>query len=159
MIVQEHELTVTHREGVSHQNADALSRLPLSSSYDSSGARLDHDPGGAPPSERACGGGVALALAEMAGATQEALMSDPQTADAAVAAACLQHAKGLGTSFIDNYAPTQFSQFQGHTGSLLDQGEEEPWADAPAAVEQRQRMHRKAAAWVAAAPPSSSNAT
>ena len=56
VIVQEHELTVTHREGVSHQNADALSRLPLSSSYDSSGARLDHDPGAAPPSERACGG-------------------------------------------------------------------------------------------------------
>ena len=33
-IVQEHELTITHREGASHQNADALSRLPLDSSHD-----------------------------------------------------------------------------------------------------------------------------
>ena len=43
MILQEFDFDIVHRPGVSHCNVDALSRLPLASSVDTSGARLDHD--------------------------------------------------------------------------------------------------------------------
>ena len=42
-ILQEFDVTVVHRDGDLHQNADALSRLPLPDDSDRSGARLDHD--------------------------------------------------------------------------------------------------------------------
>ena len=60
----------------------------------------------------------------------------------------LQQALAQGNSFIDRFAPTSFSLFQGHNGSLLDMGEVEPWADEPAAAADRERIHRKAANWV-----------
>ena len=39
--VQDLEFTIVHREGKKHQNADALSRFPRSSTADTSGARQD----------------------------------------------------------------------------------------------------------------------
>ena len=36
-------MTIVHRAGSKHQNVDALSRLPLPSDVDKTGARLDHD--------------------------------------------------------------------------------------------------------------------
>jgi hypothetical protein len=41
--LQEYDFDVKYREGVKHQNADGLSRLPLESSLDVTGARLDDD--------------------------------------------------------------------------------------------------------------------
>lgn len=41
MILQDYDFTITHRPGVQNANADALSRLPLPSSADPTGARLD----------------------------------------------------------------------------------------------------------------------
>lgn len=41
LALQEYSFSVVHRDGVRHQNADALSRLPRASSADTTGARLD----------------------------------------------------------------------------------------------------------------------
>jgi hypothetical protein len=41
MILADYDLTIVHRAGASHVNADALSRMPRSCSDDASGARLD----------------------------------------------------------------------------------------------------------------------
>ena len=43
LILQEFEITVVHRPGVCHQNADVLSRDPLPSAEDTTGARMDDD--------------------------------------------------------------------------------------------------------------------
>lgn len=43
MILQEYDFTVHHRAGKRHQNADHLSRAPLESTRDSSGARLNRE--------------------------------------------------------------------------------------------------------------------
>jgi hypothetical protein len=51
--LQPYDFTVVHRPGITHQNADALSRAPLPSTRDSTGACLDPEP--APP-------GIASAL-------------------------------------------------------------------------------------------------
>ena len=42
-MLQEYDFTIVHRPGSENANADALSRLPLKSSEDRTGARLDHD--------------------------------------------------------------------------------------------------------------------
>ena len=42
-ILKEFDMTIVHRAGSKHQNVDALSRLPLPSDVDKTGARLDHD--------------------------------------------------------------------------------------------------------------------
>ncbi|KIY96367.1 hypothetical protein MNEG_11595 [Monoraphidium neglectum] len=154
-IIQEHELAIEHRQGQAHQNADALSRLPLPCTHDASGARLDPEaPLAALAASIVCGGGnepttgLAHALALMAGPTHEQMMADPAAEASAVMATCLEQALATGTSFIDTYAPTSFNLFSGHNGSLLDLGEVEPWADEPAAMTARERMHRKAAKWV-----------
>ena len=42
-ILQEFDMTIQHRPGSKHCNADALSRLPLPSTEDRTGARLDHE--------------------------------------------------------------------------------------------------------------------
>ena len=41
MILADYDLTIVHRAGASHVNADALSRMPRDSSTDTSGARMD----------------------------------------------------------------------------------------------------------------------
>ena len=41
LILQEYNFTTVHRPGAKHQNADTLSRYPLPSSDDSTGARMD----------------------------------------------------------------------------------------------------------------------
>jgi hypothetical protein len=41
LILQEYEFPIKHRHGVENANADGLSRLPLPSSEDGTGARLD----------------------------------------------------------------------------------------------------------------------
>ena len=41
MMLQQYDFTITHRAGKEHANADALSRLPLPSYKDPTGARLD----------------------------------------------------------------------------------------------------------------------
>jgi hypothetical protein len=41
LILQEYNITIKHRPGVKHQNADVLSRYPLASTVDNTGARLD----------------------------------------------------------------------------------------------------------------------
>ena len=45
LVLQEYNFTIEHRPGVKHQNADGLSRNPIPSSADGSGARLDEDDG------------------------------------------------------------------------------------------------------------------
>ncbi|KZS01385.1 Uncharacterized protein APZ42_001980, partial [Daphnia magna] len=42
LIMQEYDFEVVHRPGATHINADVLSRYPLPSSADATGARLDH---------------------------------------------------------------------------------------------------------------------
>jgi hypothetical protein len=42
-ILQEYDFTIVHRPGVQHCNVDGLSRLPLPTTQDRTGARLDHD--------------------------------------------------------------------------------------------------------------------
>jgi len=44
LILQEFDFEVLHRPGITHQNADAVSRMPLPSPGDTSGARLDPEP-------------------------------------------------------------------------------------------------------------------
>ena len=49
LMMQSFSFTMRHRPGAKHLNADALSRLPLPSSADGTGARMDEDedvPGG-----------------------------------------------------------------------------------------------------------------
>jgi hypothetical protein len=41
LILQEYDFTVVHRPGVKHQNADTLSRFPLPTTADETGARMD----------------------------------------------------------------------------------------------------------------------
>ena len=43
LMLQEYEFEIKHRPGIKHQNADALSRHPLPSATDRTGARLDRD--------------------------------------------------------------------------------------------------------------------
>ena len=43
-VLQDFSFTIVHRAGDKHQNADALSRYPIDSDKDLTGARLDHDP-------------------------------------------------------------------------------------------------------------------
>jgi hypothetical protein len=43
LILQEHEFKVIHRPGITHQNADTMSRKPLTTSEDFSEARQDFD--------------------------------------------------------------------------------------------------------------------
>ena len=43
LVLQEYNFTVEHRPGVLHQNADVLSRHPVPSTIDGSGARIDVD--------------------------------------------------------------------------------------------------------------------
>jgi len=45
LILQEFDIKVVHRPGVCHQNADVLSRDPLPSTEDNTGARMDEDEG------------------------------------------------------------------------------------------------------------------
>ena len=42
-ILQEHDMTIMHRPGARSANVDALSRFPLASTDDRTGARLDHE--------------------------------------------------------------------------------------------------------------------
>jgi hypothetical protein len=42
--LQEFDFTVEHRPGIKHQNADVLSRCPLPTTFDGTGARLDGSP-------------------------------------------------------------------------------------------------------------------
>jgi hypothetical protein len=44
MILSEYDMDILHRQGTQHINADVLSRMPLDSDQDLSGARLDEDP-------------------------------------------------------------------------------------------------------------------
>jgi hypothetical protein len=43
LALQDYEFEIVHRPGITHQNADPLSRMPQASSEDTTGARLDHD--------------------------------------------------------------------------------------------------------------------
>lgn len=43
LVLQEYNFTIEHRPGVKHQNADGLSRNPMPTTADGSGARLDED--------------------------------------------------------------------------------------------------------------------
>jgi hypothetical protein len=43
LILQEYDFEILHRAGVSHQNADALSRMPMDWDGDTSGARLNEE--------------------------------------------------------------------------------------------------------------------
>jgi len=43
LLLQEYDFEIVHRAGVKHTNADVLSRFPLQSSTDASGARFDHE--------------------------------------------------------------------------------------------------------------------
>ena len=45
LILQEYNFTIAHRPGVKHQNADTLSRHPMPSAADNTGARMDVDAG------------------------------------------------------------------------------------------------------------------
>jgi transposase InsO family protein len=49
LILQEYTFTVVHRPGAAHTNVDTLSRYPLSSSYDPTGARLELESPGVSP--------------------------------------------------------------------------------------------------------------
>ena len=42
-MLQEYDFDIVHRPGILNNNADALSRMPLPSHVDTTGARLDHD--------------------------------------------------------------------------------------------------------------------
>ena len=44
VLLQEYDFDLEHRAGIKHTNADVLSRFPLPSSHDDTGARFDHDP-------------------------------------------------------------------------------------------------------------------
>jgi hypothetical protein len=52
LIMSEFDFDVAHRPGALHQNADALSRNPLPSAQDGSGARMDEDSDPKPPPPR-----------------------------------------------------------------------------------------------------------
>ena len=43
LCMQDFDFTIRHRPGVTHQNADALSCFPLSTTEDGTGARMDED--------------------------------------------------------------------------------------------------------------------
>ena len=43
VLLQEYDFTLEHRAGAKHTNADVLSRFPLASDHDDTGARFDHD--------------------------------------------------------------------------------------------------------------------
>jgi hypothetical protein len=112
MILQEYEFEVVHRAGEKHQNADSLSRQPLPSDLDPTGARLDGEGSVGPAAGSAAassppgasssrGGGGHAALAVMAAATHEACCNDPAYISSLVSAAAAQQLGNAEPSFID----------------------------------------------------------
>ena len=156
LIVQDYDFEVVHRAGLKHQNADCLSRQPLPSSYDPSGAQLDGEAAAVTAhgvaidiAEAFQGPGVGAhhALALMAPTTHDWCCGDPAYVQDWVLAAALTSALG-DASFIDRFAPREFNLFRGHSTALLDFGERELSNEDPEAAEARQQLQRRAAGWV-----------
>ena len=122
LAMQEYDFEIVHRPGVTHQNADGLSRLPLPSTSDGTGACLDPEP---------YTPGMCLALWSTAGA--------PSVADRkAHMHACTVRAVMAGGPDmpIDSAAPRSDDLLAGNLGLATDPCEHEPEAQAcqPAAV-------------------------
>ncbi|GIL83538.1 hypothetical protein Vretifemale_12325, partial [Volvox reticuliferus] len=49
LIMSQFDFDICHRPGALHQNADALSRMPLPSTHDGTGGRMDEDSDPKPP--------------------------------------------------------------------------------------------------------------
>ena len=86
LVLQEYNFTVEHRPGVLHQNADVLSRHPVPSTIDGSGARIDVDtaevtvtPAALASSAKACEvRSVALASAHRVASFSEDFLPSPE---------------------------------------------------------------------------------
>jgi hypothetical protein len=105
LILSEYDFTVKHRPGIKHQNADALSRFPLPTEEDNTGARMD----------------LTAAIAQLDthvffSSTQATPTSSAQRANAGVNA-CSSLARLLATQE-HNHSTAVFRKCDGPTSSL-----------------------------------------
>ena len=112
LALQEYDFEIVHRPGVTHQNADGLSRMPLPNTSDGTGACLDPEP---------YTPGLCLALWSTAGA--------PSVADqhAHLHACTLRAVMAAGPDTpLDSTAPSQEDLLAGNLGLATDECEHDP---------------------------------
>lgn len=136
--IQDYTFTVIHRAGRLHTNADHLSRMPLSSQEDNTGARMDPDE------------------------TSTALMSSDTDEDlvclftrAAMSWEILSMLRALEdesnhVSTAVSSMPTPNELCAGHCGYAADD-QDMPWEDIMSY--EQQELHRKAQVWLRTLPP------
>ena len=111
LALQEYDFEIVHRPGVTHQNADGLSRMPLATTVDGTGACLDPEP----YSPSLC---LALWSATKAPTPRE---HQEQTH-----ACTVRMVTSVGDSVIDVAAPKQDDLLAGNLGLATDEFEYDP---------------------------------
>ncbi|KXZ57050.1 hypothetical protein GPECTOR_5000g1276 [Gonium pectorale] len=131
LIMQDYCFDVMHRPGVLHHNADALSRSPVASNHDGTGARLEEDSDPRTPAPR-----LVTSLPRAPVATALALMSSGQAlaASARAQVSVLAALSGVGESL----SPSAEELLGGGNGLATDPTDRPP-DPALTAAEQRIR--------------------
>jgi hypothetical protein len=153
MAVQDHDFVVQHRAGVKHTNADALSRLPATTTVDAAGARMDKGPLPAPalpqvimPDGSKLAGGEAAT--QLGSDWQEQMLQEHAAGVAATVImneAQLDAAPEPVSSWMDTFAPPA-AELAGCATAASNTVDVESWTQ-----HQEQVLQMQASDWVAAA--------
>ena len=128
LVLQEYNFDILHRPGVKHQNADVLSRHPILSSADHTGARVDHD-----EITRVAVAQAALSHAQSSFVTNQSALSSFASF----------------APFSGSLGPDDW--LAGHLGLPTDADDLPPSVEAPLPRLRRQELRRNATTWVRAA--------
>ncbi len=170
LILQEFDFTIRHRPGAKHQNADSLSRSPLPTMEDNSGARCDHephDPVQAPQATLGAGGdakaaasvswqlsSAAAGACALAAAVHPVVKQVPACQSALVGAAREQFlanqavcwATGVAAPSLSDLLPTSEELLLGNNGYWTDAADAEPAHEPPGVRQQQAALHQRATA-------------
>ncbi|GIL93352.1 hypothetical protein Vretifemale_20754, partial [Volvox reticuliferus] len=113
LIMSQFDFDVCHRPGALHQNADALSRIPLPAAHDGTGARMDQDSDPKPPGPRLVPYPTALV-------TGEAYRFGSVAQVALVAAAARLQRLRAAQRCTHTMLPTSEELLAGHNGLVMD---------------------------------------
>jgi hypothetical protein len=136
--LQPYDFTVAHRPGAKHQNADALSRAPLPSTQDTTGACLDPEHPIAPAKRTP---GIATALIAVTHYTPLLLSA---------------HTFSTVPTLATTYMPTH-ELCEGNHGDPLDAFFHPPPLPDPAHAAAAATLRRQARSWLLSAPPALSH--